>query len=68
MTSTRMKRPAAFLAALCMVGLTALTGCRESEENRAIKLEKGGYAGQTDAALTEEQRRDLRARGQRQKF
>ncbi|WP_417684374.1 hypothetical protein [Roseibium sp.] len=68
MTSTRMKRPATALLALCVMGLTALTGCRESEENRVIKLEKGEYAGPQDTALSEDQRRELRARGMNQKY
>ncbi len=68
MISNRTKRSATLLGAFCMIALTGLAGCRESEENRAIKLDKGGYAGQSDTELTQEQNRELRARGQRQKF
>jgi len=51
-----------------LLALTGLAGCREQEENRPIKLEKGQYEGQKDTGLTDEQRRELRSRGQRQKF
>lgn len=48
--------------------LVGLAACRESEENRPIKLEKGNYQGPADQALTEEQQRELRARGRLQGF
>lgn len=51
-----------------LLTLTGLAGCREQDENRSVKLEKGQYEGQKDTALTDEQRRELRFRGQRQKF
>ncbi|MBS8258907.1 MULTISPECIES: hypothetical protein [Stappiaceae] len=62
------RRSAKLALAISLLGLTALTGCRESEENRVITLEKGVYHGQQDHALTEDQRRELRARGMKQQF
>lgn len=67
MTRNILKRTAGRAGVLCLIGLIGLAGCRESEENRAIKLEKGGYAGPEDTALSEEQLRALRARGNQQK-
>lgn len=51
-----------------LFALTGLAGCREQEENRPIKLEKGQYEGKTDTGLTDAQRRELRLRGEQQKF
>jgi ABC-type uncharacterized transport system auxiliary subunit len=69
MTQTKMRpRRVKVSLALMLMSVTALAGCRESEENRVIKLEKGVYAGQSDTKLTDEQRRELRARGLRQKI
>ena len=48
--------------------LAGLSACREAEENRPIKLEKGSYAGPQDSQLSEEQKRALRARGNMQSF
>lgn len=48
--------------------VAGLSACREAEENRPIKLEKGSYAGPKDTQLSEEQRRELRARGNKQSF
>ncbi len=45
-----------------------LSGCREDEQNRALKVEKGTYAGKADQALSEEEKRKLQARGYRQKY
>ncbi|MTI42363.1 hypothetical protein JM93_01751 [Roseibium hamelinense] len=51
-----------------IAALSALSACRESEENRPIKLDKGNYEGPADTELTEEQLRELRARGAKQGF
>ncbi|MBA5776613.1 hypothetical protein H2509_05680 [Stappia sp. F7233] len=53
-----------------MAGLLAigLSSCREDEQNRALHLEKGTYAGKADKELTPEQQRELQARGYKQKF
>ncbi|MBO0345042.1 hypothetical protein [Roseibium limicola] len=51
------------IAASLVVGLSA---CRDSEEHRQIKLEKGGYEGQHDQVLDAETLRELRQRGQLQ--
>jgi hypothetical protein len=51
-----------------LFALTGLAGCREQEENRPIKLEKGQYEGKEDPGLSDAQRRELRFRGERQKF
>jgi hypothetical protein len=48
--------------------LAGLAACRESEENRPIKLEKGSYQGPADQALSDEQKRELRSRGNLQGF
>ncbi|WP_150525116.1 hypothetical protein [Roseibium sediminis] len=48
--------------------LAGLSACREAEENRPIKLEKGSYAGPQDSQLSDEQKRALRARGNKQSF
>ena len=68
MTATSPTRSRTALLAFGFIALVALAGCRESEENRPIKLEKGTYDGTADTALTEEQRRELRARGTKQGF
>lgn len=54
--------------ALAGVLLAAVPGCREDEQNRVLGLEKGVYAGASDTELTEAQRRELRQRGERQRF
>lgn len=46
--------------------LASLSACRESEEHRQIKLEKGGYAGNPDQALSEDTVRTLQHRGKLQ--
>jgi len=51
-----------------VIGLAALGGCREEEENRALKTQKGVYEGPSDTALTPEQQRSLRQRGMNQRF
>lgn len=58
------------MALFVCAGLLAagLAGCREDEQNRALHLEKGTYAGKADKELTPEQQRALQARGNRQKF
>ncbi len=54
---------------VCMLlALTALAGCRDTEENRQITTVKGEYQGPSDTPLTAEQRRKLQARGGKQKF
>ncbi|MFD1694701.1 hypothetical protein [Roseibium aestuarii] len=53
-----------FKTIVILAGLLAgLSACRESEEHRQIKLEKGGYAGQHDNQLNEDTLRQLRQRG-----
>ncbi|GGB41972.1 hypothetical protein GCM10011316_12440 [Roseibium aquae] len=55
--------------AMLVVGLLmSLGACRESEENRPIKLDKGSYDGPADTGLSEEQRRQLQQRGTLQGF
>ncbi|MBO6758855.1 MAG: hypothetical protein JJ902_21170 [Roseibium sp.] len=63
MQTTRILKTAGVIALL--VGLGA---CRELEENRPIKLDKGNYDGPADQALSEETQRELRARGTLQGF
>jgi len=55
-------------ALLAAALFASLAGCRELEENRPIKLDKGNYDGPADTELTEEQRRELRQRGNLQGF
>lgn len=44
-------------------GLAVLAACREQEENRPIKLEKGVYQGRADTPLSEDTIKALRQRG-----
>ena len=39
-----------------------LSACDEAEQGRILRYEKGTYLGPGDSELTEEQRRELRAR------
>ena len=52
-------------AAIVVLGLGA---CREGEQNRPLAYEKGVYQGSADTALSEDQVRELRYRGNQQKY
>jgi hypothetical protein len=56
------------VVALSVLALSALSGCREDEQNRPLIVEKGVYQGPQDEALTEEDRRALQQRGDSQRF
>lgn len=68
MNSRSIKTAGHLFLAGALLALTGLAGCREQDENRPIKLEKGQYEGKKDTELTDGQRRELRFRGERQKF
>lgn len=64
-----IQRTGSRLVALTLLaGLAALGGCREEEEIRALKTQKGVYEGPSDTALTADQQRNLRQRGMNQRF
>lgn len=45
---------------------TALSGCREEEQDRVLLLEPGVYQGQEDSALSEATEEELRQRTRNQ--
>ncbi len=49
------------LAAIILCGM-ALSACKGEEQGRPLRFEKGTYGGAPDTALSEEVRRNLRAR------
>ncbi len=49
------------LAAIILCGM-ALSACRSEEQGRPLRFEKGTYGGAMDTALSEEVRKNLRAR------
>ena len=54
---------------LAIAGLAILVqGCREDEQNRSLRYDKGSYQGQPDQALSDEQVDLLRQRATGQKF
>ena len=61
------RRLTALLAVAAVVAASLLVGCREEEQGRVLRYEKGTYLGQKDSGLTEEQRNALRARAQQQR-
>ena len=61
------RRSTALLAVAAVVAASLLVGCREEEQGRVLRYEKGTYLGQKDSGLTEEQRTALRARAQQQR-
>ncbi len=65
-----MKSGSATWGMLAVAGalLALVPGCRDDEQNRPLHLEKGVYQGADDAPLTEEERRALQERGNRQRF
>ena len=54
-------------AALVVVGVLALTGCRVEDQGRPVSFEPGVYKGQKSPALTDEQRRALQERSRIQR-
>ena len=54
------------LAAIILCGL-ALSACKSEEQGRPLRFQKGTYGGAPDTALSEEVRRNLRARADRMK-
>ena len=57
----------ALLAVAAVVATVSLAGCREEEQGRLLRYEKGTYLGQKDSELTEEQLDALRARALQQR-
>lgn len=55
-------------AALAVLVLALLGGCRETEQDRVLLYKKGTYLGKTDQLLSEETLSELRERGRRQSF
>lgn len=51
-------------AAIILCGM-ALSACRSEEQGRPLRFEKGTYGGAPDTALSEEVRRNLRARAEK---
>ncbi len=57
--------PAAVACCLLAAAL-ALAGCREGEQGRVMRYQKGAYLGPTEAPLTQEARDALRLRARQQ--
>jgi hypothetical protein len=54
---------------LAIAGIALMAqGCREDEQNRPLRYDKGSYQGQPDQTLSAEQVETLRQRSARQKF
>lgn len=53
--------PAGVICCLLVAGIV-LTGCREDEQGRILRFQKGTYLGPTEAPLSERTREDLRLR------
>lgn len=51
-------------ATIILCGM-ALSACRSEEQGRPLRFEKGTYGGAPDTALSEEVRRNLRARAEK---
>ncbi len=45
-----------------MLGLALLSGCIAEERDHVVRLDKGGYAGAADQAISEATRNGLRSR------
>ncbi len=69
---SRMKTPARRLSLLAMVvsivGVAALSGCREDEQDRIMVFEQGTYQGNPDSTLASDQVGELRARAREQQY
>ncbi|MXN67387.1 hypothetical protein GR183_20970 [Stappia sp. GBMRC 2046] len=63
-----MPRRSGLWTVVAAFALIALAGCREDEQNRALHIEKGTYAGKPDTELSKEQLRELDARAKEQRF
>lgn len=63
-----MRKNSIVLGLILVLTGVGLSACREDEQNRALKIEKGEYAGKVDQGLSEEEQRQLKARGYRQKY
>ncbi|MEO9901959.1 hypothetical protein [Nisaea sp.] len=55
-------------AALAVLVLALLGGCRETEQDRVLLFKKGTYLGKSDQRLSEETLLEIRDRGRRQGF
>ncbi|WP_193173969.1 hypothetical protein [Nisaea nitritireducens] len=55
-------------AALAVLVLALLGGCRETEQDRVLLYKKGTYLGQSDQHLSDETLSEIRNRGRRQSF
>ncbi len=51
-------------SAIILCGM-ALSACKSEEQGRPLRFEKGTYGGAMDTALSEEVRRNLRARAEK---
>ena len=54
-------------AGLVLSVAVALAGCREDEQNRPWQFQPGVYKGDKTPTLTDEQRRELQERANRQR-
>lgn len=55
-------------AALAVLVLALLGGCRETEQDRVLLYKKGTYLGKSDQQLSDETLSEIRNRGRRQSF
>lgn len=53
---------------VCGVLAIGLSACDQSEQDRPLTYEKGVYGGANDQELDETQRKELRRRGELQRF
>ncbi len=61
------RKSMALLVVVAVAATVSLAGCREEEQGRILRYEKGTYLGQKDSELTEEQLNALRARARQQR-
>ncbi len=68
MKSARMMSRQTGLLIGLMIAALAISGCRESEQDRPLSFEPGVYQGKQDEKLNEQELDRLRQRGAMQQF
>lgn len=61
-----MRMSPAAVACCLLAAVVALAGCREAEQGRVLRYQKGTYLGPKEAPLTDAARESLRQRAQLQ--